>query len=281
MANEWFRGFLACPDCARDLDGTQCACGFVTTHASPLDLRPRNPRVRTLEVPVGSHAPAELDRVDVSRPVVTYDGPRVWRDSAELFSAISETMRPGIALLDLGCGPRDQAVPAQHYGAQYAGVDFSSNAADLLADAHAIPFRASTFDVVISYAVFEHLYQPLLAAQEVRRVLKSGGVFAGVVSQGEPFHDSYLHHTAFGVLELLQRAGLRPLRLWPSYDTLHSLAKMGRYSKPQRMLLALTDVVGRALPMLSPRKYFRWSEREKQLDALHRAASIAFVARKD
>jgi SAM-dependent methyltransferase len=158
-------------------------------------------------------------------------------------------------VLDLGCGPRDQAAPVQHYNARYVGVDYDSPAADLLADAHAIPFRASTFDVVISYAVFEHLYHPHLAATEVARVLRSGGVFAGVVSQGEPFH------TAFGVLERLTRSGLKPRRVWPSYDTLHGLAVMGRY--PTRRILL-----------------FRWPAREKQLDEIHRAASIGFVAEK-
>jgi hypothetical protein len=31
-------------------------------------------------------------------------------------------------------------------------------------------------------------------------------------------------------------------------------------------------------PFLAPRKYFRWSPRERAVDELHRAASVCFIA---
>ena len=65
-----------------------------------------------------------------------------------------------------------------------------------------------------------------------------------------------------------------------SGDTLHALAVMGRYPKPQKLLIELAHRLGTAFPLLAPRKYFRWSEREKQVDELHRTAAIAFVAEK-
>jgi len=219
-----------------------------------------------------------FDDVLIERPSVTYDGPRAERDSAELFSAAQEWLRPGVRLLDLGCGPRDQAAPAAFCGAAYVGIDYTSEAADLLADGHAVPFRDGTFDVVLSYAVLEHLYQPFLAVQEVARVLRHGGVFVGTVSQGEPFHDSYFHHTTFGLLAVLRHAGLRAVRLWPSYDTLHSLSTMGRYPRALRMMIEAVHRFGSATPFLAPRKFFRWSARERAVDELHRAASICFVA---
>ncbi len=233
-----------------------------------------------MEIIVGSTAPADLERVPIEPPPRTYDGPRAIRDSSELFSAASPWIRPGSRLLDLGCGPRDQAAPAQHLGADYVGVDWSSSAADLLADAHAIPFQDATFDAVLSYAVLEHLYDPFLAVREVARVLKSGGIYFGAVSQGEPFHDSYFHHTAFGVLKVMHDAGLRVTRLWTSYDTLHALSGMGRYPRVQRFFIEAVYRLGRAMPFLAPRKHFRWSAREKAVDELHRAASILFVAEK-
>ncbi|HET8775929.1 MAG TPA: class I SAM-dependent methyltransferase [Thermoanaerobaculia bacterium] len=277
MTGQWFREFLACPDCRRDLLSV-CACGFTAKDGTPPDLRPQRAAFRNLSVPVLPRI--ELGDVPVGRPVPLYTGPPAQRDSSELFSAASAWLRSGAALLDLGCGPRDQSTPAQHYGLRYAGIDYSSPAADLLGDAHAIPFRDGTFDAVLSYAVFEHLHNPYLAAAEVARVLRPGGIFFGVVSQGEPFHESYFHHTTLGVLAILGFAGLAPQRLWPSYDTLHSLATMGRYPRPQRLLIELVYRFGRAVPFLAPRKFFRWPEREKQIDELHRAAGIAFVAEK-
>jgi SAM-dependent methyltransferase len=233
-----------------------------------------------LRAKVTSGAAALLANCLVERPTARYTGPATVRDSSELFCAAASDLQAGCALLDLGCGPRDQAIAAEHFGLRYVGVDYASPSADLLADAHALPFQATTFDLVLSYAVLEHLYNPFLAVQEVARVLKPGGLFIGTVSQGEPYHGSYFHHTAWGLLQVCEAANLHPERLWFSYDTLRALAVMGRYPKLGRMLIGGLDRLLAALPMLSPRKYFRWSPREREIDALHRAASICFVMRK-
>src|ERR1700682_2529848 len=284
MAEARLHRHLACPHCRRELEWSAlplaCICGFTVTAESPRDFRPQRPVVRTLQFSLGSQAQEDLSLVQVDRPAVTYSGPRPIRDSSELFSAAEPWLRDGNRLLDLGCGPRDQAAPTEHYGLAYAGVDFSSPDADLLADAHAVPFRDSTFDAVLSYAVLEHLYNPFVAIDEVSRVLKPGGVFFGAVSQGEPFHESYFHHTSLGVLALFRAGGFRLRRLWPSYDTLHGLSEMGRYPRAQRVLIEAVYRIGNALPVLAPRKFFRWSKRDKQIDELHRAASICFVAEK-
>jgi SAM-dependent methyltransferase len=278
MEQPWYRQHLACPDCQRALPADACSCGF--TLRDERDLRPQHPKSRQSSIEIASSARNDLDAVLVERPKVTYSGPRAVRDSSELFSVAAPWLQPGAKLLDLGCGPRDQAAPAAHAGAQYVGIDYSSPRADLLADGHAIPFRDGTFDVVLSYAVLEHLYHPFLAAQEVARVLREGGVFVGTVSQGEPFHDSYFHHTAFGVLTLFRAAGLRTLRLWPSHDTLHALARMGRYPRVMRMAIEALHRVGNAAPFLAPRKFLHSTPRERAVDELHRAGSICFIAEK-
>jgi SAM-dependent methyltransferase len=275
IAMMWWREHLACPDCQRALDGETCACGFA---ANGRDFRPQHPSPRPMTITLGSNV--DLTDILIERPKATYDGPRAERDSSELFSAAAKWIVPGARLLDLGCGPRDQAVAAEHEGAAYVGIDYSSERADLLADGHAIPFRDGTFDVVLSYAVLEHLYHPFLAVQEVARVLRPGGVFVGTVSQGEPFHDSYFHHTAFGLLTVLRPAGLRAVRLWSSYDTLHALSTMGRYPRALRLMIEAVHRIGNAAPFLAPRKFFRWSARERAVDELHRAASVCFVAEK-
>ena len=237
--SRWYEEYLVCPHCHESLSlPASCAsCGFTVPATSPRDLRPRRPFSRTLNVHIGTSPAAQLETCRIERPVVTYSGPPALRDSSELFSAVAPWLKPDAKLLDLGCGPRDEAVAADHYSLRYVGVDYSSPQADLLADAHSIPFADGTFDVVLSYAVLKHLYNPFVAVQEVTRVLRPGGAYVAVVSQGEPFHDSYFHHTAFGVLSVLQEARLRPVVMWPSYDTLHALAKMGRYPRLLRALL--------------------------------------------
>jgi hypothetical protein len=81
-------------------------------------------------------------------------------------------------------------------------------------------------------------------------------------------------------LTVLRTAGLEPLQLWPSYDTLHALATMGRYASPVRWLIEAVYCIHEAAPFLAPRKHYRWKESDKRIDELHRAASICFVARR-
>lgn len=276
----WWAECLVCPECGKSLAlaDPRCECGFAATGGTPIDLRPKRALRRTLDLPSDTSVRNDLAACDLERPRVSYDGPPAIRDSSELFSAVAPHLRPESRLLDVGCGPRDQDAVAKHYGLRYAGIDYSSSAADMLADAHALPFADSSFDIVFSYAVFEHLHNPFIAAAEVARVLAPGGVFFGTVSQGEPFHDSYFHHTPFGVLALLRSAGLITRRLWPSYDTLHALATMGRYPRVTKIFIEIMNRFAEATPFLAPRAYFRSSMREKQLEALYRAASVCFVA---
>jgi hypothetical protein len=72
-------------------------------------------------------------------------------------SILVENFSVPATILDLGCGPRDQEVPIRHLGHNYLGVDWSSERASYLVDAHKLPFSDASFDCVFSYAVLEHL----------------------------------------------------------------------------------------------------------------------------
>jgi SAM-dependent methyltransferase len=211
--------------------------------------------------------------------MVTYNGPLGVRDASEFLSVMQETLKKPGRVLDLGCGPRDQAEPIAYLGHDYVGVDLSSKEADFRADAHSLPFHDASFDMVFSFAVMEHLHNPFLALQEINRVLKTGGMFIGSVSQGEPFHDSFFHHTAWGVLSAVGASGMEVKRLWPCWDTLSGLAEMGRYPRVLRSALRTIDRIHRRFPFLAPRK-LGWSKEDKLVDELHRAASIGFIIHK-
>jgi len=292
MSNAWYENFLACPDCQQALEAKEqlesdsqygCNnCGYCTDSNTPPTIKPNRPSRLNIEHArlAARHASEVLESMDISIPTITYDGPLASRDSSELISAIAGYLKPQSKVLDLGCGPRDQAIVFKHLECQYVGIDYSNPKADMLADAHALPFQSTIFDCVFSYAVLEHLHNPFIAINEIARVIKDGGVYVGTVSQGEPFHDSYFHHTAWGLISLIQsHPELELKRIWTSDDTLGSLSRMGKYPRAIKSLISIVDKIHTAFPFLAPRK-MTWSNKDKMLDSIYRSGSICFVVQK-
>ncbi len=96
-------------------------------------------------------------------------------------------------LLDIGCARGDFLAFAlsQHPRLQVHGVDaYSSGVSDerIRFTGKALPecgFAEARFDVVTSWAVFEHLHQPSRYFEEVRRILKPEGRFVFLVTNSE------------------------------------------------------------------------------------------------
>jgi len=91
------------------------------------------------------------------------------------------------ALLDIGCGMGRISLELQNRGYDVTGIDFSSVAVRRAVerrvkaqvsdvDADGLRFPDATFDVAWAGDVIEHLFDPIFALKEVRRVLKPGGV---------------------------------------------------------------------------------------------------------
>jgi SAM-dependent methyltransferase len=72
----------------------------------------------------------------------------------------------------------------------YVGVDlFPGPDVDVVGDLHSLPAEWSDrFDCFIAGAVFEHLDRPWIAAKEVARVLRKGGLFFVSTHQTFPCH---------------------------------------------------------------------------------------------
>ena len=103
-------------------------------------------------------------------------------------------LRPGMTLLDCGCGSGSITIGLAEAVApgQVTGVDISAieieraqerAAAASLTNVHFktgnlthLDFPDNTFDALFSHNVLEHVNEPAIALQEMRRVLKPGGV---------------------------------------------------------------------------------------------------------
>ncbi|HVQ96348.1 MAG TPA: methyltransferase domain-containing protein [Mycobacteriales bacterium] len=127
-------------------------------------------------------------------------------------------LRPGMTLLDLGCGPgsitvglRDAVAPGLAVGLD-ARPQLREAVPVVGGDVTRLPFAAASFDAIYASAVLQHLRDPLVALREARRVARPGAVI-GVVDadwDGELCHPTDpLQRRSVQVLAAL-RAGTSP-----------------------------------------------------------------------
>ena len=111
------------------------------------------------------------------------------RSSPYLESALKASFpKPPGKVLDVGCGDSMTSGPTiRAAGLDYQGIDISPTAialatkngysATVVDDIATLPYADATFDAVVCIEVIEHLFDPLTAVKEIRRVLKPVGRF--------------------------------------------------------------------------------------------------------
>lgn len=120
----------------------------------------------------------------------------VWRTAQNSAAYLLPSLRPGLDLLDVGCGPGTitadlaQLVapgrvvgldrePAPLVAARAEAVAHGvSNASYAVGDVYALDFPDDSFDVVHAHQVLQHLTDPVAALRELARVTRPGGVVA-------------------------------------------------------------------------------------------------------
>lgn len=105
----------------------------------------------------------------------------------------------GRLVLNLGSGPK-------RVGRDAINLDlFPFDGVDIVASATRLPFADESVDGVVSEYVLEHVPDAALAIEEIRRVLKPGGLVYVALPFLEPYHESpndYYRWTANGVTRL-------------------------------------------------------------------------------
>jgi ubiquinone/menaquinone biosynthesis C-methylase UbiE len=135
----------------------------------------------TLETYTHGHAPA----------TVRQHGRRTAEEAAAF---LLPDLRPGLHVLDVGCGPgsitrglAERVAPGRVVGVDLsretlaaARQDAAARGLDNLryeaASVYALPFADATFDVGYAHQVFQHLREPGRALAEMVRVLRPGGL---------------------------------------------------------------------------------------------------------
>ena len=116
------------------------------------------------------------------------------RTAAKEGAFFLKNLRPGMSVLDVGCGPGSITLGfAEAVGTgEVVGVDIQesqvseanklsierklNNVRFEVGDAYHLPFPDKSFDAVFAYAVLWHLREPLRALAEIRRILRPGGI---------------------------------------------------------------------------------------------------------
>jgi ubiquinone/menaquinone biosynthesis C-methylase UbiE len=140
-----------------------------------------------------------MQTADPADPDEYYRGPGVrWflgRRTAERDAGFFvRHLRPGLRLLDCGCGPAtitvglaeavapgetvgiDLAPAHVEHGRALARARGPGNLRFELGDVTALPFADAAFDAVFASNVLEYLADPLVGLREMRRVLRPGGL---------------------------------------------------------------------------------------------------------
>ena len=122
-------------------------------------------------------------------------------------------------LLDVGCGQRPYEKTFFGAAAQYIGADYQSDRSrpDVVCSATALPFPENDFDTVACTEVLEHVAEPLVALNEMRRVLKPGGYLILSTPMYWPRHDlpyDFFRYPYDGLLHLVKTSGLELTRLF-------------------------------------------------------------------
>jgi len=118
------------------------------------------------------------------------------RTAEEAAAFLLPSLRPGMTVLDVGCGPgsitrglAERVAPGQVVGIDLSADTLASASQDAAArgvtnlkydeaSVYQLPYPDASFDVAYAHQVFQHLREPAKALREVLRVLKPGGLVA-------------------------------------------------------------------------------------------------------
>ncbi|TGM44528.1 class I SAM-dependent methyltransferase [Leptospira biflexa] len=198
-----------------------------------------------------------------SHPYTDYPGKLV----SYLFQSFN--LKPGLKILEPGCGRGEFLLNFKKMGLDCVGVDLSKEAKQYLAtqqipvhicnaDLEKLPFKDNTFDVIYNKSFLEHLRNPDFFLKEARRVLKPGGIIICLVPDWESnykiYFDDFTHRTPFTKVSLLDIFKICDFER-PKVYIFRQLPIVWKYP----ILNYFCALISPFVPVRTQIKFFRWS----------------------
>ncbi|OOG44664.1 class I SAM-dependent methyltransferase [Polaromonas sp. A23] len=159
----------------------------------------------------------------------------------------------GGRVLDLGCGTKPyeslftNATSYTGVDIEVSGHDHADSKVDVFYDGKTLPFPDENFDSVVSFEVFEHVFNIEEVLGEVIRVIRPGGRFLLTIPFAWEEHEvpyDFARYTSFGIEHVLRRAGFDGVRTVKSSTTVLAIgqlfiAYLAKYVSPQKRFPAI------------------------------------------
>jgi SAM-dependent methyltransferase len=138
-------------------------------------------------------------------------------------------------VLDLGCGIKPYEslfIKATSYTGVdilVSGHDHTDSKIDVYYDGKVLPFTNECFDSVVSFEVFEHVFNIEEVLAEVLRVLKSDGLFLISIPFAWEEHEvpyDFARYTSFGIEHVLHKAGFQVVHICKSSTAFLAIAQL-------------------------------------------------------
>jgi SAM-dependent methyltransferase len=243
---------LACSYCNHSLkqtpigaECTNCGSSYAYTQSGSLDLHPPRTKHYSLDFEIGAPLlpPEGFPFVPLRsnpKPELNFIDKKIPRHlTSEMLSYFPKARSENSLVLDLGCGAGIHKEVCEHAGFEWVGMDYDSQDAGFLGDAHALPFKSKSFEFILCVTVLQYMRYPFVAMREISRVLQPQGKLIGTVAFLEPFNGvGFYNNTHLGIFNLLQYGGFEIEKISPTrnWSGLTALASMGLFPKMPRAI---------------------------------------------
>jgi len=147
----------------------------------------------------------------------------------------AEAHRVAGRVMDFGCGSKPYRALFAH-AQEYVGVDIEvsghdhkNSAVDVFYDGQTLPFPDGHFDGVVSFEVFEHVFNLPAILAEIRRVLKDEGKLLISLPFAWDEHEvpyDFGRYTCYGLRHVLEHEGFRVVTLRKSGNYVSAIAQL-------------------------------------------------------